>query len=160
MWFMFAAAMMQAGGQLMAGRAAAKEAKAQQAMSIRNAQISQADAAETIKKSKFEQGRQSEEGARVMGTLKTRLAASGGRVDVGTAPLILEEQQAELELENMLIGYEGQLMAKRYESQAGLDYMQANIYGKKAKSAKTTSYIGAGTSVLQGFGAVQAAKEK
>ena len=155
MWaFLLGAAFLQAAGQYRAGKAASQETRAQSQMSVRNAQIAEEDAQAAIKKSVFEQTRQAEEGALITGELKARMSASGVRTDVGTPLLIQEEQEAELELENMLIGYEGQLLAKRYRSQAELDYMQSGIYKRKAKSAKTAGTIGAGAALLQGFGTV------
>lgn len=155
MWaFLLGAALLSGAGTYSAGKYREQELIAQSRMSVGNAQIAEEDAQAVIKKSVFEQTRQAEEGALITGELKARMSASGIRTDVGTPLLIEEEQQAELELENMLIGYEGQLLAKRYRSQAELDYMQSGIYKRKAKSAKTAGTIGAGAALLQGFGTV------
>lgn len=67
--------------------------------------------------------------------------------------LLEEEQAAELELEGLLIGYEGELEAQRALSQAELDRISGKMAIKRGKAAKKAAFIGAGATLLTGFGA-------
>ena len=139
-------------GQLQAGKAAAAQAKGAEAMAEYNARVAQQEAMAIEARTGFEQKRAAQEAERRQSRLRAALAASGAVPSVG-APLLLQTTQAEeSELEMLLIGYEGQIGASRARSQAELDRMQARIYGKRAGTARTTGYIGAGTTLLRGFG--------
>ena len=63
-----------------------------------------------------------------------------------------EEQLAELELENLLIGHEGRVQAGRARSQAELDRLSGKLAKKRGKAARTASYLQAGGTLLAGFG--------
>lgn len=141
-----------AAGAVQSGRTAAAQGRAASRMAAYNAQIQEREAKALEQKARFEQIRQAKRAARIKGTLRTQLAASGARMDVGAPLMIQEEQAAELELENLLIGYEGQVGAERARSQAELDRLQGKIYRQKGKSARKARYIGAGTTLLTGFG--------
>lgn len=139
-------------GQIQAGRAAEVMGKSAQNIANYNAAIQEREARAIRQKATFEQIRQAERAARVKSRLRTKLAVSGARMDVG-APLMLQEEQAvELELENLLIGYEAEVGAQRALSQAELDRLQGKIYRQKGKAAKKASYFKAGTTLLTGFG--------
>jgi len=69
----------------------------------------------------------------------------------GTALRIQSEQAVESELEQLLIGYEGQVAAGRARSKKAIDLAQADIYGQKARNVRTAGRIGAGSSLLTGF---------
>jgi len=79
------------------------------------------------------------------------MGAAGAVTSAGTPLLIQAKQQAESELENLMIGYEGATQASRLRSEANLQRTQGKIYGQKAKTARTASYIGAGSTLLTGF---------
>lgn len=134
-----------------------------------NAAVMEREAAATRQKARFEQKRQAEGGERVKSTLVSRIAAAGGLGSPVAADLAAK-QAAELELENLLIGYEGEVVAKRAETQAELDKMQAKIFGQKAvtrrqigrmttkelrqraRNLRTATFFGAGETLLTGFG--------
>jgi hypothetical protein len=129
---------LQAYGQYEAGKAAHDEADYL-------ARVAEQDAAAARAKAKFDQLRQLKEAAKRKGSLKAKLAASGADVGVGTPILLQEELAEELELENRLIGHEGEVKALRYESEAELH----RIRGDNARAA---GRINMTNTLLQGFG--------
>jgi len=124
-------------GQSQAGKSAQEAAEF-------NARVARNEAVATRQKARFDQVRQAKEGSRIKGAMAARAAKSGARTDVGAPVLAAAEQAAELELDNLLIGFEGETKAKKHESQARLD----KFGGKVARQA---SKIKAGTTVLKGF---------
>lgn len=141
-----------AAGAIQSGKAAAAQGQAAQVMANRNAAIQEREAKAIEQKTRFEQQRQAERATRVKSALRAKLAGAGARMDVGAPLMLQEEQAAELELENLLIGYEGQVGAQRALSQAQLDRLQGRIYRQKGKATRTAGYIGAGSTLLTGFG--------
>lgn len=138
-------------------RAARVEGKSARNIANYNAAVMEQEAKAQRAKAGFEQVRQAERAARIKSTLRARLAASGALPDVGTPLLLQEEQAAELELENLLIGYEGEVGARRAESQAILDRLQgrlAKLRGKNLARARNIALAkDIGTMVfLGGFG--------
>jgi len=138
-------------GQLQQASAAAAQAESAQAMMEYNAKLAEREAEQERMRSLFEQGRQAEEGARVMGTMRAGMGAAGVVSTEGTPLLVQAKQASELELKNLMIGYEGAESAQRYRSQAVLDRIQAKIYGQKAGAYRTGGYLNAGTTLLKGF---------
>lgn len=143
---------LQAVGQYQAAQAAAAEAKAQQAMAEYNAQVAEQQAKAREMRAGVEQRRQAEAAERHASALRAGIGAAGVVPGVGTPLLIEATQAAESELENLMIGYEGQIGAERWRSQAALDRMQGEIYGMRASSARSMAFVGAGTTLLTGFG--------
>src|SRR5512146_200618 len=145
---------MQAYSSYQQGQAQAAEAKAQQRMMEYNARVAEMQARAIEQKTKFDQIRQQRKGQRVMGTLRAKLGASGAMVSEGAPLNLMADQAFELALENALIGYEGQVEAGQARSQGALYSAQGGIYGMRAKNAATAGMLGAGTSLLSGFGAM------
>jgi hypothetical protein len=140
-----------AAGILQQGQAAAAEAQSAQNIANYNAAVQEREATAIRQKTAFAQQRQAKRGERVKSSLQAALAKAGG-IGAGT-PLQLEsEQAAELELENLLIGYEGEVGAKRALTRAEQDRMQGKLYAQKGKNLKTASYFKAGSTLLTGFG--------
>lgn len=133
------------------GRYAAADAKSQANLAEYNAQLAEREAQAAEAKTRFDQLRQQKMGAALQGQLTAKLGASGAVMDVGSPLTLLAEQAGELALENMLIGVEGRTTAERYRSQGTLDTMQADIYRKRARNAKTTGLLNAGSTLLSGF---------
>lgn len=141
-----------AAGILQTGAAGAAQAKGAQSMAEYNARVAQQEARAIEARTSYEQKRAVQEAERRQSRLRAALGASGAVPSAGT-PLLLQTTQAEeSELEMLLIGYEGQIGASRARSQAVLDRTQADIYGRRAGAARTAGFIGAGTTLLRGFG--------
>jgi hypothetical protein len=142
---------MQALGQWQAGRAQAEEAQGQAAVAAYNARVQEQEAAAIEAQTAFKQKRQAEEAGRYASTLRANLGASGVVPGEGTPLLIEARQAAEAELDQLMIGYQGQIGAARARSAGAVDMMQADIYRRKARNYGTAGAIGAGTTLLTGF---------
>ena len=138
-------------GQYQQGQAAEKEAKSAQNMANYNAKVEEQKAEAIRKRAAFDQKRQAKQASEARSSLIARLGTSGG-LGSPVAGDLVAEQESELELENLLIGYQGEVGAKKAESQATLDRLQGSLASKKGKNLRTASYYGAGSSLLTGFG--------
>jgi len=92
----------------------------------------------------FAQKRQAETAVRTQSALTAKIAAAGG-LESPVAADILAEQAAESELENLLIGFEGEVAARRAESQAELDVLAGKLARKRGKAAARAASIRFGT---------------
>lgn len=140
-----------AAGAIQAGQAAGVEAESAQRIANYNAAIQEQEAKAAEQKTAFEQTRQAEAAARAKSRLRARLAATGAVPGPGQE-LLIEEQAAELELEQLLIGYEGEIAASRARSQAELDILSGRLAKRRGKVAKRAGFVRAGTTLLTGFG--------
>ena len=133
-----AGAGMSAYGQYQAGEAAMDAAEY-------DAKIKEREAKAQEQRTRVEQSRAADAAARRMSSLEAGLNASGA-VSTAGAPLeILGQQEAEYALDNLMIGYEGNTEQQRLRSEA----KQIKYAGK---TARYSSRIGAGSSLLSGFG--------
>jgi hypothetical protein len=134
------------------GRQQAAVAKGQERMAAYNAQVAEMNARAEREKGRFDQLRHRRAINSRMGRLRAALGGSGARMDVGAPMDVLAMQQAELELDNALVGYNSMVASARSRQQAGLMRFQSKIYGMRASNAMQAGRIGAGTSLLQGMG--------
>lgn len=139
-------------GQIQAGQAAAAEAKSREAMAEFNAKVAEQEAETKRRRADFEQRRQAEAAERKQGSLVAALSASGVVPSVGAPLRIQTEQEKESELESLLIGFEGEIDRQRSLNQAALDRLQAGVFRQQGRSARTAGFIGAGSTLLTGFG--------
>lgn len=138
-------------GKVQEGRVARAEGKSAQNIANFNAAVQEREAEAERQKARFEQTRQAKRGVRVKSAQRAAIATAGGLGSPVAADLAAE-QAAELELENLLIGFEGEVLAKRAESQAELDRLQGRLFKKRGKNIERAKQIGAGTTLLTGFG--------
>lgn len=138
-------------GQIQEGRAAKAEAKSAQNLANYNAAIMEQEAKAAEQKGRFEQRRQAKKAERIKSSLRARIAKTGAVPDVGTPLLVASEQAAELELENLLIGYEARTTARRARSQAELDILSGKIAKRRGGAREKAAYLRAGTTLLTGF---------
>ena len=144
-----------AAAQLQAGRVAEAQAEGEQAQAEYNQKVSEQNAEAARRKASFDQRRQLKAGQRAVGTLRAKLGASGAAFE-GAPEALISEQLAENALENALIGFEGLVTAGRFRSQASLFGMEAELAGMRAGAAPTAAAIGAGATLLTGFGTAKA----
>jgi len=142
-----------AAGQLQAGQIAQAEAQSAQNIANYNAAVMEQEARAIRQKATFEQKRQAEEATRIKSALTARLGAAGGLGSPVAADLAAE-QAAEMELENLLIGYEGEVGARRALSQAEMDKLSGRMAKRRGEAARRASYVKAGTTLLTGFGTI------
>lgn len=138
-------------GQMATGQAMKQQAAGQKSIAEYSARVAERDAEAIRQKSIFDQKRQAKRAARIKSSQTAALAHAGG-LGSPVAGDLAAEQSAELELENLLIGYEGQVGAQRQLSQAAIDRASGKIAMQKGSSYATAGYIGAGSSLLSGFG--------
>jgi hypothetical protein len=134
------------------GRYAAAQAEAQARISDYNAQVAEANAEAIKQKSIFDQLRALKKGQRRLGELRAKQGVSGAVMSEGAPADVLAEQGFENALDVALIGYEGIVGAKRQKSIASMYRYEAANYLQQAENAKRAGLIGAGTSLLTGFG--------
>lgn len=140
-----------AGGSLLSGFFGSNQKKNEAAVAKYNAALMFQRAEAIKKKTKFQQVRQAEEGARIQGELEAGIGGSGTVSTQGAPLLSLALQKTESSLQNYLIGYEGRMAAGEAESQ-GLDFlMQAKQAKIGARQALISGFLGAGASAIQGW---------
>lgn len=141
-------------GTFQQARARATQAESEKNIARFNAALASRQAGEEEARSALAQQIQSRESEREASALRAQLGVSGAVIGEG-APLRLQVEQAEqAELRNLLIGYEGQIAASRARSQADILQAQSGLFGKQARAARVAAPIGAGASLLTGFGQV------
>ncbi|KKK93789.1 hypothetical protein LCGC14_2689350, partial [marine sediment metagenome] len=91
------------------------EGKSAQNIANFNAAVARQTGVAAKAKAKFGQKRQAESAARTKSALIAKIAAAGG-LDSPVTGDIIAEQAAELELENLLIGFEGEVLAQQVEN--------------------------------------------
>ena len=120
--------------ETLSGAAGARvEGRSAQNMANYNAAVSEQEAVAQRARAGFAQKRQAKRGVEITSALTAKLGAAGG---IGS-PVALDlsaEQAAELELENLLIGFEGEVAAGRAESQAEIDRLTGRIAMATGKS--------------------------
>ncbi|KKM98214.1 hypothetical protein LCGC14_1160210 [marine sediment metagenome] len=122
-----------AGGLRAEGKSAQNIANFNAAVALQEAEALRARAG-------FAQKRQAKRAAEIKSALTAKFGAAGG---VGS-PVALDlaaEQAAELELENLLIGFEGEVLAGQAESQAELDRLAGKIAQQRGKSAARAANV-------------------
>lgn len=143
-----------AGGQIYSGLAANAEGKTADNMSRYNAQLSEREAKMTEARTAYQQKQQAEESERRMSTLRMNLGASGAVSTTGAALDIQSKQASEFELENLMQGYQGRQEATALRSEATLQRIQGKAARRSGKNAMIGSFIGAGSSLMAGFGSM------
>lgn len=144
-------------GLVSSAEAQAAQAESSEALAEFNAQIAEQEARAIELRTGFEGRRQAEAAERRQSALRAALGASGVIPTLGAPLRIQTEQAKESELEQLLIGFEGATLAARARSQQSLDIAQAEIFSGRAKAIRAAGFIGAGTTLLQGFGQIAGA---
>ena len=126
-----------------------------------NAQVAEQAAVAERQRAAFAGKRQAKRGAEIKSALTAKLGAAGG-IGSPVAADLAAEQAAELELENLLIGFEGEVLARRAENQAELDRLRGKLAKQRGKSAARAANVQFGVqlatlglsskSFLTGFG--------
>ena len=122
------------------------EGKSAQNIANFNAAVALQEAEAQRAKAGFAQKRQAKRGVQIKSALIAKLGAAGG-IGSLVAGDLAAEQAAELELENLLIGFEGEILAGRAESQAELDILQGKIAKQRSKTAARAANIKFGTEI-------------
>jgi len=124
-----------AAGSLSAGQSQSNMAKY-------NAAVSEREAAQAREAAKFEEARNRKASESLLSSQRAAFA-KGGVTSEGSPLLVQAETAEEAEIDALALRYSGSVAEARAKSQAALDRMQG-------RAAKTTGYIGAGSSLLSG----------
>lgn len=126
-----------------------------------NAQVAEQAAVAERQRAGFAQKRQAKRGAEIKSALVAKLGAAGG-IGSPVAADLAAEQAAEIELENLMIGFEGEILARRAETQAELERLRGRLAKQRGKSAARAANVQFGVqlatlglsskSFLTGFG--------
>lgn len=120
------------------------QGKSEQNISEFNAQVSEQRAVAERAKAAFAQKRQAKKGVAIQSALEAKLGKAGG-IGSPVAGDLIGEQAEELELENLLLGFEGEVLAGQAESQAELDRLQGKLAKQRGKSGARRANIQFGT---------------
>ncbi len=129
------------------------EGQSEQNIAEFNAQVEEQQAIAERAKAGFAQKRQAKKGVAIQSALEAKLGKAGG-IGSPVAADLIGEQAEELELENLLLGFEGEVLAQQSESQAELDRLQGRLARQRGKSAARAANIKFGTQLafLTGLG--------
>lgn len=109
-----------------------------------NAAVAEQQAEAERKRAAFAQKRQAKKGAQVKSALTAKIAAAGGLGSPVAADLTAE-QAAELDLESALIAFEGEVRARRAETQAEIDRLSGRVARQRGKAGARAASIAFGT---------------
>lgn len=126
------------------------EGKSAQNIAEFNARIEEQNAIAARNRAAFASKRQAKRGVAITSAQTAAVAAAGGLGSPVFADLTAE-QAAELELENLIIGFEGEVEAQRSLNQAELDRLSGRLAKRRGKAAGRAANIKFGTSLLTGF---------
>ncbi len=110
------------------------EGKSAQNIANFNAAVAEQQAKAEREKAAFASKRQAKKAAEIEAGLTAKIAKAGGLGSPVAADLAAE-QAAELELEQLLIAFEGEVLAGKAETQAELDRLQGRLLKQRGKSA-------------------------
>ena len=139
-----------AAGAAQQAAAAKSAAKSQQNLANFNAKVQENEAKAKEQASAFEAKRVAKAQSRDRSTLKTRLAKAGG-LGSPVADDLSGFQESEQELDQLLIGFEGETAAQRARNQGKMDRASGRAAMSRGKSKAAASYVSGGGSLLKGF---------
>lgn len=133
------------------------EGKSAQNIANYNAAVAEQRAEAERMRATFAAKRQAKRAAEIKAALTAKIAKAGG-LGAPVAADLVAEQAAELELEQLLIGYEGEVLAGRAETQAELDRLAGRLAKQRGKTAARVANVqfgmqlaSLGTPFLKGF---------
>jgi len=141
-------------GGIQSAKAAEQQGKDARAMSEYNARVEENKARQLESKSIYDQRRQADLANRKKSSMLASMGESGADLSVGAPLMVQAKQAAEFDLENLVIGYEGQTEAGAARNQATLDRLQGSISESQGRSRAKARYIGTGSSLLTGLGTI------
>lgn len=144
-------------GSIAGGSAQAAQLQAQSQAANYNAMLNERQAAQASAAAVAQSNLQKRQIDQALGTQRAATAQSGiGFEGTGGDLLAQSQKNAELDRENTL--YNGIIQNSNYQSQAEMNRYQGKVAESQIGSAITSGYIGAGASLLTGFGRYAFAK--
>lgn len=151
-WAMIASTAVTAVSAISQGNAAAAQAQSQANAANYNAVMAEQNASSAMAAASANEDAKRRQSAHQMGQLRAGLAENGIGLNSGTAGDLTEEAAMNAELDALNIRYQGQQQARDYKAQAALGVQQAQQANANASAARTSGYLTAGASALQGYG--------
>jgi len=142
---------MQAGSSLLEGYFGKQQKENEAAIYKYNAEVARQQAKWIMKRTKFMQGRQAEQAARIQGELEASIGGSGTVSTQGAPMLALALQKSESDIESFLIGLEGRKEAEQALSQAEQYDMARQMAKIGAKQSMLGGFLGAGAAAFTGL---------
>ena len=139
---------MVAAGEAYGGISAYQEGKSEAGMEKYNAGIATQESKQIEVATGIEQIKQSQEASRQMSGLEAQAGVKSG----GSPLEVMAKQASESELENLTIGYEGQVKAGQKRSEAEMALMRGKLAKQRGRNAMIGSFMKAGGTMLGGFG--------
>ena len=121
-------------------------------LALRNAEISRQMGMWARQMGAIEQRQQLKMGEQYKGETFAKLSASGAVTGEGAPLAVMMETEAELALENAMIGYEALLSQARYESEAQQYELMSEIAHERGKAAAEVGEIEAGKGLFETIG--------
>lgn len=134
------------------GNAAAAQAESQANAANYNAIMAEQNASTARQAANVNEEAMRRKTAHQMGQLRAGLAENGVGLNSGTAGDLTAESAMNAELDALNIRYSGATQARDYQAQAALGLQQAEQARNNAATARTSGYLTAGASALQGYG--------
>lgn len=151
----------QSRAQSAANRAQAQATMANVAAANFNADLLEQNAGIALEQGRVAQDAQQRQSRRQIGSMVAAYGASGVQVDSGSPLDVLADSAMMAELDRLTIGYNAELEARNYRTQAQLQRMSAQqgilsaaTYNSAARAATTSGYInafGAGLNAYANF---------
>jgi hypothetical protein len=147
----YAGTALSAYGTYSQGQAQAAQAKAAANAANYNAAVGRNNAQLALEEGNANEESQRRHARAVLGQQRAALAEAGIGLE-GTGGDLYEQSASGAELDAQNIRYGAQLQSTSYLNQSNLEMAQAKQYSRNAANASTASYIGAGSSLLSGYG--------
>ena len=147
----YAGTALSAYGTYSQGQAQAAQAKAAANAANYNSAVARNNAQLALEEGNANEESQRRHARAVLGQQRAALAEAGIGLE-GTGGDLYEQSASNAELDAQNIRYGAQLQSTSYLNQSNLEMAQAKQYSRNAANASTASYIGAGSSLLSGYG--------
>lgn len=137
-------------GAIQQGQASRRNANYQAQISMMNADISKKNAAFERMLGEEKSERQQMKARQAVGAMIASQGANGLDVNSGSNLDVRESATSAAKLDTETIKNDSARLAWGYESQAGQDVAQANLYRMEGRSSALAGFINAGSSLLSG----------
>tara|TARA_R100000808_G_scaffold11492_1_gene29440 strand:+ start:1183 stop:1683 length:501 start_codon:yes stop_codon:yes gene_type:complete len=149
---MMASAGISAGASLLAGQQAMAAGRYQQSIADRNAQVYNNKANQAIVMGEYNVKQFENRFASLQSATEMAFLKSGVVTSEGTPIEVMKNNIAEAELEKENIKYNAKIQSDDYKESAVLSRMEGDLAMYRARSARTSAILGAGSSLLGAYG--------
>ena len=141
------------------GKTAAAQAKQEAAWHDYNARVAEKEAEAERKAAEYEATQHERQAKKLLAKQRALVGASGVTME-GSPLLVMEDNAAQLALENAMIRETGARGVSRWKSQSILDFTKARVVRSSAAGYKKAGALRAGATLLQGASQVSSMSSK